>query len=54
MIFVTQTKTGNMVNCVLQEQMVGVRSCPSRNYFLPFSGFVMLVSFRDVLDFKLL
>ena len=39
MIFVTQTKTGTMVKRVPEEQMV---------YFLPFSTFVMLVSFRDV------
>ena len=30
MIFVTQTNTGTMMKCVPQEQMVGVRSYPSR------------------------
>ena len=54
MIFVTQTKIGTMVKRVPQEQMVGVRSYPFRELFSPFSGFVMLVSFRDVLDFKFL
>ena len=33
MFFVTQTKTGTMVKQVLQEQMVGVRSYPSRELF---------------------
>ena len=54
MIFVTQTKTGAMVKRVPQEQMVGVKSYPSRELFSPFSGFIMLVLFRDVLDFKFL
>ena len=35
MIFVTQTKTGTMVKRVPQEQMVGVRSYPSRELFPP-------------------
>ena len=34
-IFVTQTKTGTMVKHVPQEQMVGVRSYPSRELFSP-------------------
>ena len=35
MIFVTQSKTGTMVKRVPQEQMVGVRSYPSRELFSP-------------------
>ena len=53
-IFVTQTNTGTMVKCVPQKQMVGVRSYPSRELFILFSGFVILVLFRDVLNFKFL
>ena len=35
MNFVTQTKTDTMVKRVPQEQMVGVRSYPSRELFSP-------------------
>ena len=35
MIFVTQTKTGTMAKRVPQDQMVGVRSYPSRELFSP-------------------
>ena len=34
-IFVTQTKTGTMAKHVPQEQMVGIRSYPSRELFSP-------------------
>ena len=52
MIFVTQTNPGTLVKSVPQEQMVGIRSYPSRELFFPFSGFFKLLSLRDVLNFK--
>ena len=35
MIFVTQTKTRTMAKRVTEEQMVGIRSYPSRELFSP-------------------
>ena len=42
-----------MVKCVPQNKWLVLEATLLENY-LPFSGFVMLVSFRDVLGFKFL
>ena len=51
MIFLTQTNIGTMVKRVPQEQMVDIRSYPSRELFSRLS-IVYHISLRDVLNFK--
>ena len=52
MIFVKQSNSGTIVKCVLQKHMVGIRSYLLRELFFPFSGFVILVFFRNVVVVK--
>ena len=49
MIFITQTNTGTMVKRVPQEQMFVIEATLLQNHFLPYSGFVMLMSVEDIL-----
>ena len=49
MIFITQTNTGTMVKRVPQEQMLVIEATLLQNHFLPYSGFVMLMSVEDIL-----
>ena len=49
MIFITQTNTGTMVKRVPQDQITEIEATLLENYFLPSSGFVMLMLVGDVL-----
>ena len=54
MIFVTQINTGTMVKRFLKNKLLALEANLLENYFLPFPELVMLMSFRDVLNFKFL
>ena len=49
LIFITQTNTGTMVKRVPQDQIIEIEATLLENYFLPSSGFVMLMLVGDVL-----
>ena len=48
-IFIAQANTDTMVKRVPQEQMFIIEATLLENHFLPYSGFVMLMSVEDIL-----